>query len=119
MHREDLWPACLVFHDRLQWRGRNFMWAAPVLKSFVESISTHDRHPIDDEFFILWRVRPEGRVVGHLGELPIPEAVIGEDGQHYVFEGVAARRPSGRFDVRALRPGEWIVQPGLVYRQID
>lgn len=95
------------------------MWAAPVLKSFVRSVSTHDRHPMDDEFFILWRVHPEGRVVGHLGELPIPEEVIGEDGQHYVFEGVAARRPSGRFDVRALRPGEWIVQPGLVYRQID
>jgi len=95
------------------------MWAAPVLKSFVDSVSTRERHPVDDELFILSHVRPEGGVVGHLGELPIPEAVIGEDGQHYVFEGIAVRRPSGRFDVRALRPGEWIVQPGLVYRQVD
>lgn len=74
---------------------------------------------MDDEFFILSHVRPEGSVVGHLGELPIPARLIGEDGHHYVFEGVAARRPSGRFDVRTLRPGEWIVQPGFVYRQID
>ncbi|HEY1382035.1 MAG TPA: hypothetical protein VGF43_00390 [Dongiaceae bacterium] len=95
------------------------MWAAPVLKSFVDSVSTRERHPMDDELFILSHVRPEGGVVGHLGELPIPGEVIGEDGQHYVFEGVAMRRPSGRFDVRTLRPGEWIVQPGLVYRQVD
>ena len=74
---------------------------------------------MDDEFFILGRVRPEGDVVGHLGDLPIPAQMIGEDGQHYVFEGVAVRRPSGRFDVRGLRPGEWIVRPGLVYRQVD
>ena len=95
------------------------MWAAPVLKSFVDSVSARERHPVDDELFILSHVRPEGSVVGHLGELPIPEEVIGEDGQHYVFEGVAVRRPSGRFDVRTLRPGEWIVRPGLVYRQVD
>jgi hypothetical protein len=74
---------------------------------------------MDDEFFILSNIRAEGSVVGHLGELPIPSRVIGEDGQRYVFEGVAARRPSGRFDVGTLRPGEWIVRPGLVYRQID
>jgi hypothetical protein len=94
------------------------MWAAPVLKSFVDSVSARERPPMDDEFFILSHVRPEGGVVGHLGELPIPEEVIDEDGQHYVFEGVAVRRPSGRFDVRTLRPGEWIVRPGLVYRQV-
>jgi len=95
------------------------MWAAPVLKSFVQSVSMHERHPMDDEFFILSNIRAEGSVVGHLGELPIPARVVGEDGQRYAFEGVAARRPSGRYDVRTLRPGEWIVRPGLVYRQID
>ena len=95
------------------------MWSVPALKSFVQSVSARQRHRLDDEFFILLNVRPEGRVVGHLGELAIPSRVIDEDGQHYVFEGVAARRPSGRFDVRTLRPGEWIVRPGLVYRQID
>jgi hypothetical protein len=95
------------------------MWAAPALKSFVQSVSTRERHPMDDEFFILSNVRAEGSVVGHLGELPIPSRVVGEDGQRYVFEGVAARRPSGRFDVRTLRAGEWIVRPGLVYRQVD
>jgi hypothetical protein len=73
---------------------------------------------MDDELFILWNIRPEGDVVGRLGDLAIPSHVIDEDGRRYQFEGVAARRPSGRFDVRTLRPGEWIVRPGLVYRQI-
>jgi hypothetical protein len=95
------------------------MWATPVLRSFVQSIANRERHPMDDEFFILSHVRPQGRVVGRLGQLPIPERLIGEDGHSYVFEGVAPRRPSGRFDVRTLRPGEWIVRPGLVYRQVD
>ena len=95
------------------------MWAAPVLKSFVRSVSTHERHPMDDEFFILANVQPEGSVLGRLGELAIPARVIDEDGHRYAFEGVVVRRPNGRFDVRTLRPGEWIVRPGLVYRQID
>jgi hypothetical protein len=73
---------------------------------------------LDDEFFILSHVRAEGSVLGRLGELAIPSQVVDEDGQRYVFEGIAARRPSGRFDVRTLRPGEWIVRPGLVYREI-
>ena len=95
------------------------MWSVPALKSLVQSVSARERHPLDDEFFILQNVRPEGSVVGHLGELAIPSRVVDEDGQRYAFQGVAARRPSGRFDVRTLRDGEWIVRPGLVYRQID
>jgi hypothetical protein len=95
------------------------MWAAPIIKSFVQSVASHQRHPLDDEFFILRNVRPEGSIVGRLGEFAIPSRVIDEDGQHYVFEGVATRRRSGRFDVRTLRPGEWIMRPGLVYRQIE
>ena len=95
------------------------MWTAPVIKSFVQSVASHERHPFDDEFFILCNIRPEGNVVGRLGDLAIPSQVIDEDGRHYAFEGVATRRPSGRFDVRTLRPGEWIVRPGLVYRQIE
>ena len=94
------------------------MWTAPAIKSFIKAVSSRERHPIDEEFFILAHVQPEGHVVGRLGELAIPSHVMDEDGQHYVFEGVAARRPSGRFDVDALRPGEWIVRPGLVYRQV-
>jgi hypothetical protein len=75
------------------------MWTAPALKSLIKSVSARERHPIDDEFFILAHVQPEGRLVGHLGELTIPSHVMDEDGQHYVFEGIAAR-------------------PGLVNRQI-
>lgn len=95
------------------------MWATPALRSFVQSIASRERHPMDDEFYILSHVRPEGAVVGRLDQLPIPERLIGEDGHSYVFQGVAARRPGGRFDVRTLRADEWIVRPGLVYRQVD
>jgi len=46
------------------------MRVAPVMKSFVQAVSTRERHPLDDEFFILSNVRPEGRVVGRLEHFP-------------------------------------------------
>jgi hypothetical protein len=34
------------------------------------------------------------------------------------YAGVAPRRLDGEFDIDALRPGEFIVKPGLIYRRI-
>lgn len=56
-----------------------------------------------------------GAEIGYLADRPIREAVIDGDGLRYRFVGVAPRLASGGFDVLALRAGEWIVQPGLVY----
>jgi hypothetical protein len=42
--------------------------------------------------------------------------VVDASGHRYRFAGVAPRAADGRIDVEGLRTGEWIVQPGLVYR---
>lgn len=67
------------------------------------------------EYFLLANVRFDGATIGYLAGKPIREVAIDADGAEYHFAGVATRDASGRFDVCALRQGEWIVQPGLVY----
>jgi hypothetical protein len=37
-------------------------------------------------------------------------------GKLYIYAGVAPRRWNGQFKGDALKPGEYIVRPGLVYR---
>ncbi len=70
--------------------------------------------PID--YYILDRVRREGALLGTLGGEPIHSVVVDDWGRRYDFAGVAPRRPDGAYDVRCVRPGEFIVQPGLIYR---
>jgi hypothetical protein len=70
---------------------------------------------VPTEYFVLANPQPEGAVIGNVGDLLIHETVIDDNGLRYRFAGVASRDPDGRIDVEALRPGEWIVQPGLVY----
>lgn len=67
------------------------------------------------EYFVLANLRLDGPVIGHIGGQPIAEAVIDGHGCRYRYVGLAPRDPEGRLDVEALKPGEWIVQPGLVY----
>ncbi|HEV7308137.1 hypothetical protein [Ensifer sp.] len=67
------------------------------------------------EYFVLPGIQHAGAVIGSLAGQPIREAVIDQDGLRYRFVGVAPRLAQGGFDVLALRSGEWIVQPGLVY----
>lgn len=96
-------PACIPIGDPM---GKNQMWpklAPKVSRSFPT------------EYFILTNLRFEGGVVGHLAGKPIAEAVVDANGFRYYFVGVAPLNADGRFDVDSLRPGEWIVQPGLVY----
>jgi hypothetical protein len=68
------------------------------------------------EYLVLVEPRPAGPVVGFLAGNPIPEAVVDYFGRRYVYAGVAPRRRNGQYDGEALRQGEWIVEPGLVYR---
>ncbi|MEW6633042.1 MAG: hypothetical protein AB1440_19410 [Pseudomonadota bacterium] len=67
------------------------------------------------EYFVLANLRNEGPIIGRLADHPISETVIDDRGSSYRYVGVAPRNPGGRYDVEALRPGEWIVQPGLIY----
>jgi hypothetical protein len=57
----------------------------------------------------------EGPVVGTYADQSIPAAVVDHCGHRYHYVGLAPRLRDGRFDVRSLRLGEWIVEPGLVY----
>ena len=71
------------------------------------------------EYFILVEPRPDGPLVGYYAGRPIPEAVIDYFGRRYGYVGVASRRRGGQYNVEALAPGEWIIEPGLVYRDLS
>jgi len=68
-------------------------------------------------YFQLSDIRDEGPILGYYAGRAIPAAVIDESGRRYLYAGIAPRRFDGRPDVEALRRGEWLVQPGLVYRR--
>lgn len=70
-------------------------------------------HPI--ECFILVEPRPDGPVVGYYADHAIAAAVVDYFGCRFTYVGVAPRLRSGRYDTDSLLPGEWIVEPGLVY----
>ena len=72
---------------------------------------------IPHEYFLLDVADHSGPIVARLGERAVREAVIDRRGRRYQFAGVARRDPRGRLDVTALRAGEWIVAPDLVYRK--
>lgn len=67
------------------------------------------------EYYMLAEPRPDGPVVGYYAGRPIADAVVDCFGRRFTYAGVAPRIRSGRYDVGSLRPGEWIVEPGLVY----
>ncbi|WP_077963369.1 hypothetical protein [Ensifer adhaerens] len=78
-------------------------------------LSSKASRRLPTEYFTLVDVAFEGAVIGYLDDRPIREAVRDGDGLVYRFVGVAPRLIGGGFDVQALRSGEWIVSPGLVY----
>ena len=68
------------------------------------------------EYFVLNRARAAGPVSCVIGSLLIHEQVEDNLGHIYNFVGVARRDQNGRLDVGTLGPGEWIVEPDLIYR---
>jgi hypothetical protein len=68
------------------------------------------------EYFMLHDAKPIGRSVGLYANREISESVVDDFGRHYVFAGIAPRLWNGEFNVDALRTGEFILKPGLVYR---
>jgi hypothetical protein len=77
-------------------------------------LRVHEARPV--EFFMLHDARADGPLLGYFADCEIAEAVTDHFGSRYVYAGLAPKRRDGRFDVDALRPGEFIVKPGLVYR---
>ena len=70
---------------------------------------------VPTEYFVLANLKEQGAIIGQLAGHPIADTVVDASGSRYRYVGVATRDANGRFDVEALRAGEWIVQPGLVY----
>jgi hypothetical protein len=67
------------------------------------------------EFSILHNTKAEGPTIGQLDGREISEFVIDEFGRLFAYSGVAPRLSDGRFDDAALKVGEFIVLPGLIY----
>jgi hypothetical protein len=70
------------------------------------------------DYSMILEPRPEGAVIGYFGEKPISEGVVDAFGRHFTYVGLAGRRRDGQFDVAQLKAGEFIAEPGLVYRLI-
>ena len=68
------------------------------------------------EYLILINPHPDGPILGFFKDIPIASAVIDDFGRRYVYAGVASRRRNGQYDIDTLTRGEWLVEPGLVYR---
>jgi hypothetical protein len=76
--------------------------------------STSRTRPL--EYSILHNARPAGPVIGKLAGKEFSEYVYDEFGRLFVYSGVAPRRNNGEFNDEALKKGEFIVQPGLIYK---
>jgi len=69
------------------------------------------------EYFVVHGARPVGQSIGYYANNEISSLIVDDLGQRYTYVGVAPRKWNGRFDVDALRPCEFILLPGLVYRR--
>ena len=67
------------------------------------------------EYYMLHGIGFEGGIACRLGSKLVRERVRDSQGCLYCFVGRASRDASGRLDVAALKPGEWIVEPDLIY----
>ena len=68
------------------------------------------------EFSMVVEPRPVGPTIGVFDGLPIAERVEDQFGRRFTYVGVAGKHRAGRFDAAGLRPREFIVEPGLIYR---
>jgi hypothetical protein len=68
-----------------------------------------------DIYSIMVEPRPVGATIGLYRGLPIAERVVDLFNRRFVFVGVIGRRRDGQYDVDALKPGQFVVEPGLVY----
>src|SRR4029077_3622648 len=68
-----------------------------------------------DIYSIMVEPRPAGATIGLYRGLPIAERVVDRFNRHFTYLGVIGRRRDGHYDVDALKPGQFVVEPGLVY----
>lgn len=70
------------------------------------------------EYHLIIDPRPTGPAIGVYAERIISESVADYFGRRFTYAGVAPRRSNGQYDLAALRAGEFIVEPGLLYQII-
>ena len=68
-----------------------------------------------DTYSIMVEPRPVGATIGLYRGLPIAERVVDQFNRRFTYLGVIGRRRDGHYDVNALKPGQFVVEPGLVY----
>ena len=68
-----------------------------------------------DTYSIMVEPRPAGATIGLYRGLPIAERVVDQFDRCFTYVGVIGRRGDGQYDVNALKPGQFVVEPGLVY----
>ena len=68
------------------------------------------------EYFVLSETTMEGPTLGRFAGQPVFEWIRDQWGRRYRFSGVAPRLATGAFNLKLLQQGEWIVEPGLLYR---
>ncbi len=69
--------------------------------------------------YMMIEPHPAGSAIGRLAETTISETMTDLFGRRFTYVGLAPRRHNGRYDLDSLRPGEFIVEPGLLYRLDD
>jgi hypothetical protein len=68
------------------------------------------------EYHMIVDPRPAGPAIGVYAERPFSASVADSFGRRFAYAGVAPRRSNGQYDLGALRAGEFIMEPGLLYR---
>ena len=71
------------------------------------------------EYLVLPHTTDDGPVVGFINQRPIVERIRDKWGRCYVYCGVAPTLATGSLNLSLIRDGEWIVEPGLLYRLED
>lgn len=68
--------------------------------------------------FRLENARPDGVNVASYGGKDVSDVVIDDQGYRYILVGLAPRKADGTYDMRLLKTGEVILEPGLLYQLI-
>lgn len=71
------------------------------------------------EYSMIVDPRSEGPIIGYFAGKPISERIVDIFGRCFAYVGLACRRRDGQFDADQLKVGEFIADPGLVYRVIS
>ena len=72
------------------------------------------------EYRIIHDAKASGAVVGYFRGRKIRECVTDPWGRNYIYSGIIEKQRGGRYDLGRLRPFEFILEPGIVYKmQVD